>query len=153
MNLQELILSHQLECEAELLKCRPGPWNNEAHRVEFKHAGFDCLIKRGNWHLAWCGYVAVPKTHPYFGMDYRGIDDIEVHGGLSYSDKCEETICHTSDADEVWWLGFDCSHSFDVCPGINPPLGLMDYGHNVYMTQHKVMKETKHLAEQLKEVK
>lgn len=54
----------------------------------------------------------------------RPIDAIEAHGGLTYADACqpgegERGICHVPDAgepDHVWWFGFDCAHSGDLCP-------------------------------------
>ncbi len=43
----------------------------------------------------------------------------DVHGGLTYSDKCRGEICHMpapGEADDVWWLGFDCGHAGDYIP-------------------------------------
>jgi hypothetical protein len=62
--------------------------------------------------------------------------DAEVHGGLTYSDACVEggKICHVAlpgESEEVWWQGFDCGHSFDLAPGMNPQLrasGVGDLG-------------------------
>lgn len=103
----------------------PGPWHDEPDRVEFEHEGFTCLLLRGG--SSWSGYVAVPPGHPWHGKSYGDVrvpstDDnehgwIDVHGGLTYSDKCSGNICHVAkpgEPDDVWWLGFDCNHSGDL---------------------------------------
>jgi len=84
-----------------------------------------CLIVR-NRLGALCGYVGVEKDSKLYGKHYSDIDsDFGVHGGLTFSNKCDSTacesegICHKPDAgesDDVWWLGFDCSHSGDLIP-------------------------------------
>jgi hypothetical protein len=108
----------------------PGPWQDEPDRLEWKHAGLSCLIVRAQpGHL--CGYVAVPPGHPWHGVDYSGRYDengesytpspidVDVHGGLTYAEKCQGKICHVpapGDPDDVWWLGFDCAHLGDTSP-------------------------------------
>lgn len=67
-----------------------------------------------------CGYVAVPPSHPWHGVPYDNID-VSTHGGLTYSDSCDDDgpICHVpspGESDEVWWVGFDCGHCYDVMP-------------------------------------
>jgi hypothetical protein len=45
--------------------------------------------------------------------------DLDVHGGITYSGHCQGDICHKpapGESDEVWWIGFDCAHFFDVLP-------------------------------------
>jgi hypothetical protein len=102
----------------------PGPWDNEPDLVEWRdaHTGYPCLVVRGPVG-ALCGYVGVPPGHPAHGKDY---DDVPLgdgypHGGLTYSRACAGDVCHVplpGEPDEVWWLGFDCAHSRDVCPGL-----------------------------------
>ncbi len=57
-----------LECDK--LEWGAGPWVTEPDRVEWQNeeTGYWCLANR-NWRItgSWCGYVAVPKDHPYFG--------------------------------------------------------------------------------------
>lgn len=48
------------------------PWLNEPDSVSFEHAGLRCEMRRGPVG-AWCGYVGVDETHPWFG---KGYDDI-----------------------------------------------------------------------------
>lgn len=102
-----------------------GPWHDEpdkAHWVD-EATGLDCLIVRN--HLgALCGYVGVPPAHPWHGKDYDDVY-VDVHGGLTYADRCQEDeehgICHLPEPgrpDDVWWLGFDCAHSGDLVPGV-----------------------------------
>ena len=117
-----------------------GPWDGEPDRVEWYDGDLPCLALRGP-HGAWCGYVAVPPGHPWHGISYmectrgHGPDcyehsiPAEVHGGLTFAGECQphdETtadaaICHVprpGEPDDVWWLGFDCSHAWDRVPGV-----------------------------------
>ena len=94
----------------------PGPWHDEPDHVEFEHVGFPCILHRN---MAWCGYVAVPPGHPWHGKGYdweNGIE-AEVHGGITYAEKCQGAICHVAkpgEPDDVWWVGFDCNHHLDL---------------------------------------
>lgn len=131
-----------------------GPWQDEPDRVDFEHAGFACLAHRNRVGV-WCGYVAVPPGHPAYGLKYEEID-VEVHGSLTYSDKCHEPICHTAkpgEPDEVWWLGFDCAHAWDLCPGMIADLAKIGmnhhFEHEVYRDLAYVKAEIESLAEQL----
>jgi hypothetical protein len=99
-----------------------GPWDGEPDRVEWRHeSGLPCLIVR-NFTGAWCGYVGVGREHPDYERPYKHID-VDVHGGLTYSDRCQGQgqICHEAgpgEPDEMWWVGFDCAHVFDLVPGM-----------------------------------
>lgn len=101
----------------------PGPWDNEPDEDRFEAHGFPVLLLRGPLGN-WCGYVAVPAGHPWHGRDYGVVglgDDVDVHGGLTYSGACSERICHVpreGEPDGVWWVGFDCAHGMDVMPGM-----------------------------------
>lgn len=131
---------------------------NEPDKKQWQHEnGLACIIVRnpipGLGFL--CGYVGIPENHPYYGMEYDKIDDIEVHWGLTFSGFCHEStdhskgICHKSD-EKVWWLGFDCGHSNDICPSPKPyevPLELLNYGY--YRDFDYVTNEVNNLAEQL----
>jgi hypothetical protein len=85
---------------------------------------------------------------------------INVHGGLTYSGSCRGAICHVpqpGEPDPVWWFGFDCSHAWDVTPGMDaalrkagsrlPDMGLRD---SVYRDAAYVRLEVERLAEQLR---
>lgn len=108
----------------------PGPWQDEPDRIEWRSEhGFPCLMVRQANHGAWCGYVAVPPGHDWHGRDMADLDEdedgnqygdgLDVHGGVTYSDKCAGDICHVpqpGEPDDVWWIGFDCVHSGDLTP-------------------------------------
>ena len=97
-----------------------GPWQQEPDRVDFIHAGFSCLLLRSR-SGAWCGYVGVPSGHPSYGKAYADVP-VGVHGGLTFSGPCQGDICHTPQPgmpDDVYWLGFDCSHAGDLDPAMH----------------------------------
>lgn len=90
-----------------------GEWVDEPDFVEFEYRGFFCQVKRytnddfgcalygGNL----CGFVEVPKDHPYYQKNY---DDIPMvaHGGLTFSGMDHERF----------FIGFDCAHRNDLVP-------------------------------------
>lgn len=142
---------------------RRGPWDSEPDKVQWQdeETGFPCLAVRTGYGT-WCGYVGVAEGHPWFQRHYRELEDVEVHGGLTFSDFCAPGardgggVCHIPDAGEpehIWWLGFDCAHAFDVIPRY---LGMMDMGyllkgeHGEYRTLAYVQFEVKSLVRQVK---
>jgi hypothetical protein len=137
----------------------PGPWHDESDHVEFEHLGHPCILHRGPTG-AWCGYVAVPPGHPWHGrgFDWKNGVDADVHGGITYANACQGSICHVAkpgEPDDVWWLGFDCNHLGDMdAQKIIEDGGV--YGHDgmwprQYRTVGYVRRETEKLAEQAKE--
>lgn len=144
-----------------------GPWLHEPDRVDFQHAGLPCLLLR-NHHGVWCGYAAVPPGHPLHGTVHDHVD-VDVHGGLTYSDRCLGPICHVpapGEPADVWWFGFDTAHAFDYVPAIEaalreirevePAIGQLvqrmrpaEWMREVYRDLPYVRKETESLAEQL----
>ena len=96
----------------------PGPWHDEPDHVDFEHAGHPCILHRGPTG-AWCGYVAVAPGHAWHGRGYEwdGGVDADVHGGITYAQKCLGPICHVAkpgEPDDAWWVGFDCNHHLDM---------------------------------------
>lgn len=87
-----------------------GEWKSEPDHVVWLDTitGYRCIVRRSDVTGALCGYVCVPRSHPYHGKSHTDIDDIDVHGGLTYSELCDDT--------GQWILGFDCSHADDLCP-------------------------------------
>lgn len=86
------------------------------------------------------GYVAIPKTHPYYEKHYDSIDDISVHGGLTYSDKMDAKYLPEEirgNAADYWVLGFDTLHYGDTSTEWN---------------EETVMQEANELKEQLEAV-
>lgn len=102
-------------------KWEPGPWDNEPDKIVGTDdaTGLPMMIIR-NTIGALCGYVGVNEGHSLFGKSYMDLD-LQVHGGLTFANKCSGHICHVPEAgqpDHVWWLGFDCAHAFDQAPGM-----------------------------------
>lgn len=65
-----------------------GPWDGEPDRVDFHHQGLACLMLRNSRSGNWCGYVGVPREHPYYGQS-SSEPDVDVHGGLTYAAACD----------------------------------------------------------------
>lgn len=67
-----------------------GPWKYEPDKKQWRDeaTGLPCLIVRGP-SGSLCGYVGVPPTHPAYGKQYDDVS-VEVHGGLTFADKCAE---------------------------------------------------------------
>ena len=138
--------------EERIREFPPGPWDDELDKMQWpdESTGLACMIRRGPLGQ-WCGYVGVPPGHPWFKTpDYEELP-VEVHGGLTYAAMCdgdEETgICHVVDPGEpeLFWLGFDCGHAFDVMPGASE----LSAPWEIYRDQLYVMEETRKLALQI----
>jgi hypothetical protein len=135
-----------------------GPWKDEADKIQWQDeaTGLPCLIVRNAFGGHLCGYVGVPEGHSLFKMPYTDAD-VTAHGGLTFSDTCqpdaeEHGICHLPDegeSDHVWWLGFDCAHSHDYCPGYAKlRLSVLASG-GTYKTIEYVRNECADLAKQI----
>lgn len=133
-----------------------GEWDNEPDKVQWPDAatGLPCLIVRGP-SGALCGYVGVPKGHPYHGKDYETCD-VDVHGGLTFADGCSHGadeshgVCHVpgeGEPDDVWWLGFDTAHYGDMSPAYRSI-----WCGGTYRTIAYVRAEVTRLAKQLSEI-
>lgn len=157
----ELIKEHNDECEFAKTRIREkgfiGDWNNEPNRLNWTHAGLDCMIIRNPRLLHWCGYVGLRPNHSCFKK--RGDDvNVEVHGGLTYARDCEGHICHITDdpSEKIFWLGFDCAHYGDLSPGfsdLSSRLPASRYGlFETYRNLAYIVAETNSLAEQLEKV-
>lgn len=126
------------------------PWEIEPNRVQWIYKDLDCMILR-NVHGAWCGYVGIPESHPDYKVEYHDIQGkYDVHGELTFSDKCVSHICHEGVVanKDVWWLGFDCAHFGDYIPSTEWPVRTEG---EEYRDIHYVTAETNKLADQLRE--
>jgi hypothetical protein len=85
---------------------------SEPNEETFDYKGYKCLIIRHPEFLHLCGYVGVNKDHKYYKKHYDEVD-IDVHGGLSWSDFWEDQN------DGLWYLGFDTGHAWDLSPGMH----------------------------------
>ena len=149
-NQDSVIMDYLPLCRAKVIQ-----YEDEPDKVQYvdEETGYPCLIVRAP-NGALCGYVGLSSEHPYYKCDYDSIlgESLRVHGGLTYSEFCNEEdalkgICHIpreGEEDTVWWLGFDCAHPDDYCPS------LVEYGkEGEYRTIEFVQKEIKSLANQL----
>lgn len=157
--MKEAIENHFKACELINEQLPVGEWTNEKHRYEFKHAGFNCLILRNSVMFVLCGYVGIPEGHPYYEKDYDKMDDINVHGGVTYSGDSHMHIRLEEDVGrELWWVGFDCCHWKDLMPAtfLSAISFLRDKDDNfstIYRNVDWVKKEVESLAEQLSLIK
>jgi len=127
-----------------------GPWDQEPDKLNWtdEKTGLPCMIVRNSLG-ALCGYVAVTRDHPAYGMGYDDVS-VDVHGGLTYASRCNHVICHVPEpgaSDDVWWLGFDCAHSGDCAPAYP---ARYHGNHDVYRDMAYVGAEVERLADQLK---
>lgn len=137
-----------------------GEWDSEPDKAYWLDADtkLPCLIVRGPLG-ALCGYVGVGEKHPKYEKDYPELYDVEVHGGLTYSHKCQGKICHNEPNDHIWWFGFDCAHFMDFCPRYSDKDLNVLYGTKLnqinsrvsYKNLNYVILETKTLAKYLGE--
>jgi hypothetical protein len=116
----------------------------------FIHCGLQCMTTISPMGIP-CGYVGLPKEHPYFGKHYDDIENIEVHGGLTFSGYWEEI-----DDKELYWYGFDCGHAWDM--DMDYSRGQQMGGHSIPLyhsnkSSEFVEEQTRRLAEQLEKIK
>ena len=65
------------------------------------------------------GYVLIPIGHPLHGKDYTEIENIDVNGGLTFSEVVDKKLIERyeglKEEDEgCWMVGFDTCHSWDT---------------------------------------
>ena len=103
-----LVFSEEKNKELNKSKWSSGEWDLEPDNVKWTdpETQLPCWIKRNNFG-AFCGYVGIPKGHPYFEKVGDTLN-ISVHGGITWSNY-QEKYSH-------WWLGFDCAHHMDKTP-------------------------------------
>lgn len=97
----------------------------------------------GVFHL--CGYVGLPKKSKFYKVPYDDIP-VDVHGGLTY----DSDNLHMQPETNLWWIGFDCAHSGDLCM-LYSYLGPVDID-DVYRDMEYVENEVKSLIDQLIEL-
>lgn len=71
-----------------------------------KYKGYQYYILTMGTHPT--AYVNVPKESKYYGKFYLDIDDIVVHGGLTYSDDNLRT--NEGRFEGGWYIGWDYNH-------------------------------------------
>lgn len=115
------------------------------------HEGFEWSIVHNEMGFR-CGYVQVPKDHPWYGKVFEEVD-AEVHGGITFGEA--DKPCDAEGEDDKWWVGFDCAHAFDAPdPDLTRQTNVFDkfmiHG-DVVRTQEYVEAECRSLCEQAKE--
>lgn len=123
-------------------KWLPGIWDDEPDLAEWRdvETGYPCLALRTIHSGHWCGYVAIPKDHPWINREMPGEYlerlDVGVHGGITFGPAmCQpknieedwHRICHTpldGEDENILWIGFDCAHSGD---GDISPSDILEY--------------------------
>jgi hypothetical protein len=93
---------------------------NEEDLVFFDFKDFPCIIARGYITGALNGYIAIKKNSSFLAyMNYDNITDfISVHGGFTFTSEGGKDIWYKYDDErnELFWIGFDCGHTFDFTP-------------------------------------
>lgn len=94
----------------------PGPWDTEPDRAFFKSRGFQCMCLRG-FAGAWCGYVGVGSSHPWYRQDQEEIECaflIELtFSGFFHPDHL---VKPADFCEHLWWIGFHCGHGLAIEP-------------------------------------
>jgi hypothetical protein len=95
--------------------CLPFPDLAERTLAKGVHCGFEWGIVH-NGHGFRCGYVRLEPDHPWFEKSYDELytlaPDLDVHGGLTFSQHGKPCPTHGEEAE--WWIGFDCAHAGDA---------------------------------------
>lgn len=60
---------------------------------------------------------------------------------------CEDNVCHLSDGEKLYWLGFDCAHAGDYRPADHKYGGGIDS--EVYRDLDYVVRQVNVMAEEL----
>lgn len=128
------------------------PWEREPDNEEWVHdlTGYKCTVWRHGTLGHLNGYVAIPRGHKAYGFNYDWLNDrdVEVHGGLTYSEKDKDT--------DEWVVGFDCSHAGDFSPKLVATMleytetDISHHMRDTYRTFEWVKEEVCSLARQLK---
>lgn len=100
-----------------------GPWDDEPDEVSFREGGcpYPLALMRGATTGCLCGYVGVSPEHPAFGVSRDALKRrVLAHGLITYAERSamRNTLAGLPEGADVWWIGFDCSHAYDVWPAI-----------------------------------
>ena len=138
-----------------------GPWDSEPDHDHWHHLGYECFILRNRLGV-WCGYVSIPRGHPWYQVEEFTID-VVAHGGLTWGDmESREFLDFLPSDPSRFTIGFDCGHaSFDYVPGMftdeiieafGKPLafGMPGDHPDAYRTIDYAKEQTNFLAEQVR---
>lgn len=65
-----------------------------------------------------CAYIFYEKGHPLFGTPYEEMEDLEVHGGFTFSEKGKFLPDGKRLHRDCWCLGWDYAHYDDYFPDL-----------------------------------
>ena len=95
-------------------------------------------------------YVELTKNHKYFNKDYMDIDEIECHGGLTYSNsKLKIGINRIMEGN--WFIGWDYAH-YDDYSGYNIKYNLIIYDNGKKWSTKEIIEECKNVIDQLERI-
>jgi len=128
-----------------------GEWDNEPDKIVWldNDTGYPCMIVRSPVTGSLCGYVGINShqpRHPDFQKHYETLSDIDVHGGLTFSNWRDERFEDKS----IWWFGFDCAHLYDRSPAMEAHMPSINFEGCIYRDLPYVISEVAKLAAQLK---
>lgn len=96
------------------------PWAGEPNTASIgTDDGYRFLVARNETMGHLCGYLAIPKGHPWANQHAPQLAHVQVHNGISYSCPVELTSM-ASRCPAGWWVvGFACAnHEHDWIPGL-----------------------------------
>lgn len=143
--------------KADMRDWLDGPWKVEADFATWQdpETGALCMILR-NSVGALCGYAAISKSHPLYGLDMlKAGDHVSVWGGVTWSNLSPSPRGIKGDYQDgqpLWWIGFDCSHCNDYMPAMGRQFPIAAGRVKDYKTIDFVFDEVSKLAKQLHEM-
>lgn len=95
---------------------------SEGNQSVFLYKGYVCFCNRiipvytsttvySQNMFHWCGYIGIPKGHPFYSKGYNDLN-VVCHGGLTFAGFFDND---RADKDRLFFIGFDCAHSGDIC--------------------------------------
>jgi hypothetical protein len=118
------------------------PWVVESDLVDWidSYTKYHCRVLRHEVSLHLCGYVRLPEGHSLRDKDIVEVCGIcRTHGGVTFAELWDK-----DNEAEGYWIGFDCSHCDDYCPG-----RMNTESPDQYRDLHYVMQEVRFLAKDL----
>ena len=105
--------------------------------------GMPVVVRKNSCDI-YCGYVGVPKSHPFYGTAATDsvVKRVKVHGGVSYSAGNLPWLL-AQDFPGFWWFGFDCATEDDAILSIENGSGC------VYRDEHYAQDQALLLARRL----
>ncbi len=102
--------------------------------------GIEWMVVEAPFHGAYNGYARLPQGHSWQELDLQGDDYevVDIHGGITFGPE------------EGGWIGFDTMHAWDVWPNGPAVFVATDSPMDIHWTVDMVIKEAKHLAQQVK---